>query len=78
MSDQTDRPIIGAKPLKDFTLWELAQAIALASDQATYFEYKQSKTEEEVDSDLAYAARCFAVRNDCIREIRDREQRGQT
>lgn len=73
-----ERPIIGTRKLSELTMWEIAQAIAVASDQATYFRHKADATDDEDVSNQAYADQCFGVRNDCIAEIRDREQRKET
>lgn len=54
--------------------WELAQAVALNSDMATYFAYKPFETDEEEAENQRIAKEYFDIRNNCVREIRDREQ----
>jgi hypothetical protein len=63
----------GLRDVKSMTLWELAQAIAINSDEGTYLAHKPTNTDEEDDANQRAAQAHYDRRNACVREIRDRE-----
>lgn len=65
-----------AKDFPDVTTmtpWDLAQAIAINSDEATYLWNKSGDTDEETDANREKARVYYDRRNACVAEIRDRQ-----